>query len=563
MPSGFAKTSGNHFEIRHEQPWGGIASDKHPIDIEYNQLVDALGVIDLSGQLSQINIVAPSNQFRITTVVPNTPVVTIFQIQPNNIQGVKETFALDRAGNLYRYSSSTGLFTFLISAADAPWAWSSISDFDNFRYITIDGKVYISAYERKILYVFDPIAVTFNIATTYTAGKYLGILDDYMLMMDTNDSIDGLQPNRINWSGPGKFTTWDPAVDRTAGFNTIASSDTSLSGFIALANVGLLLSQNTLIQMTPNGVGIQPFDFATIWESEYGQGCNFPDSLAQYGPFAHCASVSGVFKVSSGGFQDVSEVAKKAIFSNLMLSSEASFNISLDTKCAGSILIYNYNSNNPTQYYVFAYTKEHNFVADNVLYIWFLNLKTGAWFRQQINIDDLVNEQYGTSLSGGTPVNLKIVMGQNLRGSANDVVNTASPINILIHTSVVYGDSPPVYYNVIATTYETTSTSTASGQNSPSALSLVFKANEIQIWRQPTFRRVAVKAFGAGDLALTVNGVSLGTITLDGTLTTKTYLSPGGMYTGESPQLTIISSNFKGVIVKVVCIGTFADGDID
>ena len=64
-------------------------------------------------------------------------------------------------------------------------------------------------------------------------------------------------------------------------------------------------------------------------------------------------------------------------------------------------------------------------------------------------------------------------------------------------------------------------------------------------------------------LAVNVNGASFGNIILDGTTTSRTYLCPQGVYTGEAPQLSITSTNFKGVIEKVMMAGTYADGDID
>ena len=45
MPSGLRKTTGNHFEIYYEEPWGGVASNKSPVDIDPNQCVTQDGVV--------------------------------------------------------------------------------------------------------------------------------------------------------------------------------------------------------------------------------------------------------------------------------------------------------------------------------------------------------------------------------------------------------------------------------------------------------------------------------------------------------------------------------------
>ena len=68
-------------------------------------------------------------------------------------------------------------------------------------------------------------------------------LDDYLLQFNTNNIVDGPRPNRVNWSGPGKFSTWDPAIDRTAGFNDLASVEDQLTGFYSYASVGVAVTQ--------------------------------------------------------------------------------------------------------------------------------------------------------------------------------------------------------------------------------------------------------------------------------------------------------------------------------
>src|ERR1017187_1068758 len=54
MPSGLRKTTGNHFEIYYEQPWGGVASDKDAVDIAENQLVTQQNVVAVDGALCQV-----------------------------------------------------------------------------------------------------------------------------------------------------------------------------------------------------------------------------------------------------------------------------------------------------------------------------------------------------------------------------------------------------------------------------------------------------------------------------------------------------------------------------
>lgn len=582
MPSGLRKTSGNHFEIYYEQPWGGVASDKSFVDIEPNQLIKQQGVVVSSGALKYFNFVADPVRFRfvpfITTMGLESFPYLIFELTGT-------LYAVDQYGYIYSYQNTPNPTTILpaqftvlttpaipgppvaVLASDGPWNLGTGGNIPTAVQV-VNGLAYIANYSRHTTYVFTPSTFTFAVASTYTAGQQMGVLDDYLLQFNTNNATDGVQPNRINWSGPGKFSTWDPAIDRTAGFNTLASVEDQLTGFYSYASVGITISQKGLIELSPTGIAIGPFNFTALWTSEIGQGSIYPDTITQYGLNGFLTTDSGIYKVSTGGgFQDITGAAKRAIYTSIQnneINGTTGQIFTAPIMC-GAILGYFYNSQYPNSYYCILAVPE-SLNETGTIVVWLMDIATGVWQSAQYSIDALVNKQFDNSVTGGVieymNVNSFDVFPIINPGAIveTDFTNLITVVNIRVR----YGTAPGTTYQVLLSPYLFSAFGTTDiAVNNVGTLNLLFRGEEIKIDRQPTIRRVVIRAYGFGDLAVSVSGVSFGTVTLDGTTNSKVYLTSGGIYTGQAPQLSITSSNFKGAIEKVMMGGTYADGDID
>lgn len=581
MPSGLRKTSGNHFEIYYEQPWGGVASDKSFVDIEPNQLIKQQGVVVSSGALKYFNFVADPVRFRFVPFI-TTMGAESFPYQIFELTGT--LYALDQYGYVYQYFNTPNPTTILpaqftvvttpsipgpavpVLASDGPWNLSTGGNIPTAVQV-VNGIAYIAVYSRNTTYTYDGNFV-YNVASTYTAGQQMGVLDDYLLQFNTNNATDGVQPNRINWSGPGKFTTWDPSIDRTAGFNTLASVEDQLTGFYSYASVGIAVSQKGLTELSPTGIAIGPFNFTALWTSEIGQGSIYPDTITQYGLNGFLATDSGIYKVSTGGgFQDITGTAKRAIYTSIQnneINGTTGQIFTAPIMC-GAILGYFYNAQYPNPYYCILAVPE-SLNETGTIVVWLMDIATGVWQSTQYSIDALVNKQFDNSVTGGIIEYMNInsfdVFPRIFPGAivVTDFTNLITVVNIRVR----YGTAPGTTYQVLLSPYLFSAFGTTDiAVNNVGILNLLFRGEEIKIDRQPTIRRVVIRAYGFGDLAVSVSGVSFGTVTLDGATNSKVYLTSGGIYTGQAPQLSITSSNFKGVIEKVMMGGTYADGDID
>lgn len=557
MASGIRETTKPQLEIYIERPWGGVASDADPVDIGDGQFVEGQGVIDIDGQLCQAAISASPSQFKFNPNSIGAVPLIIFNLK-------NELWAVDQFGASYQFTTSLGppRFIFMADASDGPWIGANLFD-AAMSVKVLNGKAYIGVPYRTSIYTFDGI-VGLQLASNYTGGRIMGVLDDYLLQMNTNSLVDGEDPTRVNWSSPGGFSTWDPAIDRSAGFNELVNIQDSITGFISLASVGVIIGEKGLVEVSPTGIGIEPFAFTSLWTSEVGQGILYPNTVVQYGQKTYACSDTGVYKISTAGMQEVSGVARTKIL-GIVQESSLSFptaTAAIGPLFAGGILLYAYNSTYPTPYYVLAETTPITTRGQGAaLILWFLNLETGAWFNQIYSFDALVNTQNGTSLSALEPAQLKIASVNTL-----DFVPTSNGFNQLPNL-LVYGSginaSDATGHCFVAPLYIFNKNNIQTSLNPPSTILIKSKQWEMKIGRKPTIRRVLVKAYGSGDLEILVNDTPFGTITLDGSLVSRVYKSPKGICTAEAPQVTIGSNNFKGVIVKVMLAGTYADGDID
>jgi hypothetical protein len=551
MPSGLRKTTGNHFEIYYEQPWGGVNSSVNPVDMQPNELETSIGIIVVDGELNALAVNAVVSNFKFNPASPGSVVVGIWAMNA-------VVYCLDNFGRIYSNQVPASGFVLKTTASDGPWPSIGVNSIQPAIRV-VNGMAFISVFARNSIYTYDG-NVSFTLGSNFSGGNVLGILNDQLLQLNVNQMSGGINPNMISWSGPGEFTTWNPALNRTAGFNQIASVDDQLTGFISLANVGIAVAGKTLVELSPTGVAIQPFNFTNLWLSQTGQGSIYPLSITQYGQLGFAATDSGVFSISTGaGFSDIAGKARTAIMSSFQPAS-FEFLGGVNLNVAGGILLYFLNSPDPTPFYVLAAPTIFGESSSNIV-LWFYDISKNVWYSALFNPAVVCNTQNGTSIPniGALVTSLAITTIQTVQTSTTSFGTPQIPITLIYYTISFQG----VTSTVVAQLYAFNRTNALTIQQPPTVLSLTFRPEEIKLGRKPTIRRVLIKAYGSGTLNLTVSGVSFGSIVLNGVSIPATYESPFGMFTGEDPQLSITSNNFIGSIIKVMLAGTYAEGDID
>lgn len=531
-------TTGNHFEATYEHPWGGVASDAYKTDIAPNQMEVCDGIIIKNGVLNAASFDSLGYD--------TSAIVGEITFAFNAPAGGNEPYLLDSLGNIYIMLFNAKVVSLLVTNAACISA---------FAYKLINGKVYIFSKQAGASFLFDPDANTFTLNSAYVGGDYATVVDQYLVTANTDQSSDTPpeKKNRVNWSSPDGFAIWDPAVDRSAGFNVLADVSDEITGLFTMGNVAFILRGQGLTQMTPTGIGIQPFDFTPLWTSDIGLGCLYPFTFAQYGPYCIWGNDSGFYLFTGGAPTEICKQAKAAIFRDMIDISSGELIINENVQAA----IYNSAATDsgsavvtPDLRYTMCISQAATDSQLITLVFWTYTFNTGVWTRTTKTIS-----------------------------SANNLVVAIGSINTVYYPKSSDGGSRqiPLYIlsyrdNGVLTTkiYSLFEASIRYPANSPAAIpiSINFKAEEVKLARQPNVRGVIVKAKGkAGGpqtLHITVQNETASVaftdiIVLDEKV--RTYKS-NGMFTNESPQLVITSSSFDGVILKAMAYGTFADGEL-
>lgn len=562
MPSGVQKKAGNRFDCKYEHPWGGVAIDADPADINANEFPIATGIFIKNGRLnaagwgntSAFNYSDTTNQHYFSTAAISF--LTVITDLNNNPSLYAFGF---NSGNItvWQYSFTTNGFSVV-----ATLAGSGTLDC----YQTIAGVVYIFDYFNGRMLVFNSRTNSLTVGQTFVGGKYCCVISGYLLTANSNQPTDSpaQKTNRYNWSSPFGYTTWDPGVDRTAGFNTITSTSDQITGMFSMGNVGYVLRNQGLTQLTPAGIGIQPFDTTDLWNSQFGIGCTYPTSFAQYGNLAVWANDNNIYAFVSGAIpQAITGSAKAAIYADLNLYENRG---EILTFVGGSFSNTSEYSTVPELTYTLVIINYNNVVGNNDIIstnIWTYNLNNKTWTKQ---VPDF-NAQIRALVSVPTHYGINSITVQGT--SQFDWRNISAPFlsvnkrirnNIIINTSV--GSFLFSFYY----------SENGQASNCPTVLpiNLQFKQEEFELLTQPTVRGVGLKLAGIGTLNVNVIGqdasnnpvnYQFGPLTLSAVNRFVVQQKLTAVCSLQNPQLIITSTNFDGSIVKAKMMTTFDEGE--
>ena len=568
MPSGIRQSESGHFEARYEHPWGGVASDAAPMDIAPNQFQQCNGLTIKSGVLCTTTL----DYTLSTPSVISFPVLQVFNIG-------QALYFLDSLGSIYSGvlvgMAPNNLYPNNFLVTNGACAGATCVQ-------VINGIAYIFCYSSGSMYVFDPVAVTLVLGSTFVAGQYCCTVDQYLITANTNQPTDTppLKTGRVNWSSPDGFTTWNPAVDRTSGFNVLTDVQDSITGCFAMGNVAYILREQGLTQMTPTGVAIAPFNFTSLWASGHGVGCTMPFTFDQYGYIACWANDTDIFVFSgSGAPTGICGTAKSAIYQDIYQTVGATqYAANFGQFFVGGVISSNsittYTKNGVTypitpdlQYSLFCISLDvsnSNSVFNIVQWIYKFKEKTWTRLPSTFTIPNVnsFNNMFPAlaSVYGAFPNNIL---------SPNTLPNyRLVPLLCLsVHTSV--------YNQAVLSNYQASLRHPANTFSVSPTVLLQFRQEEFKFTGQPNIRGVAIKAQGTGTLTVNLTGnlntghrstgvptaISVNFTPVNLSTPTPVTLYSSGNITAEDLCCTISSTSFDGVIIKAAMIGTYADGE--
>lgn len=576
MPSGIESLDGNRFILRYEHPWGGIASNAAPEDIAPNQLQSSDGIFIRNGRLCSTNFYSFN-----PTYYRHSTTASLYWTGVTGIQAIytvgTRIVAIDSTCRTYTYNLTDNFWVpdpFFLSTTNPPRYSCSIM---------IDKVIYIFDYDSATEYVFTPgvsivqakqMDPNTGPLQNFVGGLYCMTVDRYLITANFNMPSDLQKAKRTNgyaWSKPSAYTTFDPSLDltRTEGWNYLAEVQQEITGCFAMGNVGYILHDQGITQLTPTGgasSGILPFDATLLWGGRDGNGCTYPDSLSVYGYIAIWGNNTDFYMFGAGSApQSITGTARKAIYEDLNRFKY------LDNKflsVSGNLINAGVDDRTPELVYnlYIVYESPGNSVPINMI-IWSFIFGTQTWTRTAVNATDMMrlisgNQSYSSPLGTTAPAaGVRVVVpsalkfpdlsGTSFTGSNIYIGGTYG--GVILNTQGAIGDSFFMFQYI-----NTDGLSTIS--DVPPITNLKFRAEEFQVYRQPTIRGVILRAGGQGTLNVSVGGQSFTPIVVNSMDVTAIYRS-FGVHTGLDPSVNITSTDFNGFITKVHAFGTYAEGE--
>lgn len=624
MPSGLEQLEGNKFILRYEHPWAGVASDASPEDIAPNQLVTCDGLFIRNGRLcsSYYSIFDP-NYFKYsdgtnpnywyhasgqgicaiyTTVSPNSPTSPL-------------TVAIDYNCNTWYYDYTH--LQWIVDFAAPPGFTYSCSQL-------IKGTIYIFDWWEGAQLTYSPLG-SLTQTSAFVGGKYCMTLSEQLIVCNTrmqnweagtynSDGTSNQAPywppippkpqyevnaNRVNWSAAQEaYTTFnnnqwtypvvppattgepflDPVnqlpTDRSAGWNGLADVQQEITGCFAMGNVGYILHDTGVTQMTPTAsailgeTAIQPFDFTLLWGGKDGMGCTMPRSLAVYGHLAIWGNSNGFYLFTgSGAPQDITGSVKRALYADI---NKFKPNTNFWQNIYGQICNTGVDNDSPEMVYnLYIVSAQPTATVPITMIIWSYVFKTNAWTRNVSNITSVMQ-----NLTNNPNYN-KVIANNEASVNMSTFRFPSSLANLggNLYVSPLYGG---MIFNVVQPGtggYDSFFlfqyiNDGLPGTWPPLITNLTFRIEEFQVYRQPTIRGIIVRAQGNGTLHIRITGndtqgqtsTTFSDILINDYTKTKLYRS-FGVYTGMAPQININSTDFDGFITKVHAFGTYAEGE--
>lgn len=195
-------------------------------------------------------------------------------------------------GTQARLQASTegGQYTLLSATLNEFTVW----DFERF-----DDLVLATSYQNgAFLHTLGSASNFSTLGSPDAAPKAsaIGIISQFVVLGNTNETVNGIVPHRIQWSGIDAPRSWplpnsDTAVAQQAGEQFLNGGAGTVTAIVDADQYGLVFQMRAITRMTYIGPPAV-FQFASISDDV---GCPFPKSVIRVGGLAYFIATHGVF----------------------------------------------------------------------------------------------------------------------------------------------------------------------------------------------------------------------------------------------------------------------------
>lgn len=213
-----------------------------------------------------------------------------------------------------------------------------------------------------------------NLGGTPPKARHIAVIDNFLVVGNTYDAVDGYQPQRVRWAGIGTSTSWTVSATTQADFNDL-KNDFGYIQKVVGGEFGLIFQERGITRMTYIGSPLI-FQFDLV---ESNRGALAANSVIKIGNNVAYLAQDGFFvfdgqqsipigdgKIDETFFNDVDisnlDRMSVALYPNENIICWSYVSINATGAIPDTILMYNYS---PTSKQRWAYAKIDNYLLTN------------------------------------------------------------------------------------------------------------------------------------------------------------------------------------------------------
>ncbi len=115
-----------------------------------------------------------------------------------------------------------------------------------------------------------------DLSGTPPQARHLAVIDNFLVVANTFDAIDGYQPQRVRWAGIGTITSWTSSSVTQASFNDLRNNGGFIQKIVG-GNFGLIFQERAIVRMSYVGSPtVFQFDLLEQERGAYTSGSVIP-----------------------------------------------------------------------------------------------------------------------------------------------------------------------------------------------------------------------------------------------------------------------------------------------
>jgi len=174
---------------------------------------------------------------------------------------------------------------------DEQWQFAQFGDEVIAVAITVDTQ----KYEMGVDTLFSDLKTDGTSAQNAPKARTVAVVkDDFLVVGNTNDGVDGYKPYRVRWAGIGTSDSWEVSAVTQADYQDLNASNGWIQTILG-GQYGVIFQERAIVRMDYVGSPVI-FQFTTV---ETNQGTEFPKSAIRVGDLCFFIGLDG-FRVFDG-----------------------------------------------------------------------------------------------------------------------------------------------------------------------------------------------------------------------------------------------------------------------